>query len=215
MIYLFSGDDSKRKHKEYEKFLESLPKEVETFFISKNDFNKVQIESFYSGAGLFFNKCIVIFSNIFEREEIGDFILEKLELMGSSQNDFLFLEGKLNKQILDAFKKARAELNIFELPKEKKERYDNFQLAWAFADRDKLGLWVHFRRAMDLGVSPDELIGILFWKAKDMLLKKNFSKFSETELKNFSYRISYLLPQTRKEGIDSEISFEQFLLEAF
>lgn len=215
MIYLFSGDDSKNKYKAYEKFSESLPKNTETFFISKNDFDKVQIESFYSGAGLFFNKCAVIFSNIFEREEIRDFVLEKLELMSKSQNDFIFLEGKLNKPILDAFRKARAELNIFELPKEKKEKYDNFQLAWAFADRDRLGLWIHFRRAMDLGVTPDELIGVLFWKAKDMLLKRNFSKFSETELKNFSGKLSYLLPEARKEGRDDELAFEQFLLEAF
>jgi len=215
MIYLFAGDDSKSKYSAYEKFIKSLPKEMETFFVSKNNFDPVQTESFYSGAGLFFAKCAVFFENIFEREEIKDFILEKLELIGESQNDFIFLEGKLNKSVLDAFKKIRAELDIFELPKEKKEKYDNFQLAWAFADRDKLGLWLHFRRAMDLDVTPDELIGVLFWKAKDMLLKRNFNKFSEAELKNFAGKISYLLPQARKEGPDAESAFEQFLLEAF
>jgi hypothetical protein len=214
MIYLFAGDDSKRKYEAYEKFIESLPEEVETFSISRNDFDPMQIESFYSGAGLFFNKCAVIFSNLFEREEAKDFILEKLELMSKSQNDFILLEGKLNKSILEAFKKVRAELNIFELPREKLERYDNFQLAWAFADRDKLGLWLHFRRATDLDVSLEELAGILFWKTKDMLLKKNFNKFSETELKDFASKISYLLPRSRQIGTDAESAFEQFLLEA-
>jgi hypothetical protein len=214
MIYLFAGDDSKRKYEAYEKFIESLPEEVETFSVSRNDFDPMQIESFYSGAGLFFNKCAVIFSNLFEREEAKDFILEKLELMSKSQNDFILLEGKLNKSILEAFKKVRAELNIFELPREKLERYDNFQLAWAFADRDKLGLWLHFRRATDLDVSLEELAGILFWKTKDMLLKKNFNKFSETELKDFASKISYLLPRSRQIGTDAESAFEQFLLEA-
>ena len=37
MIYLFAGDDVKNKHVGYEKFLKSAPKEVETFFINKND----------------------------------------------------------------------------------------------------------------------------------------------------------------------------------
>lgn len=215
MIYLFAGDDSKTKYKNYEKFIEDLPKDVASFFIGKNDFDTVQLESFYSGAGLFFSKCFVFFENVFEREDNLDFVLEKLELMAQSQNDFIFLEGKLRKSVLDAFKKARAELNVFELPKEKKEKYDNFQVAWAFADRDKLNMWIHFRRAMDVGVGMEELIGVLFWKAKDMILKKNFRKFSEKELQNFLAKISHLLPKARKEGLDDEAVFEQFLLEAF
>ena len=188
---------------------------MEVFFIGKNDFDQTQAESFYSGSGLFFAKCTVFFENIFEKEETLDFILKKLELMSQSQNDFVFLEGKLNKPVLDAFKKARAELNIFELPKEKKEKYNNFLLADALADRDKLKLWLHFRQAMDRGVRMEELVGILSWKAKDMLLKKNFYKFSETELKNFAAKLSYLLPEARQTGLDDESAFEQFLLEIF
>lgn len=215
MIYLFAGDDAKNKREVYEKFIKSLPKHRETFFINKNNFDMVQTESFYSGSGLFFAECTVFFENIFEKEETLDFILEKLGLMSESQNDFVFLEGKLNKMVLDAFKKARAELNIFELSKEKKEKYDNFLLAGALADRNKLNLWIYFREATDRGVSLEELAGILFWKAKDMILKRNFQKFSEDELRNFAAKISCLLPRARKTGLDSESAFEQFLLEAF
>jgi hypothetical protein len=215
MIYLFAGDDAKIKRKAYEKFIDFLPKGTETFFINKNNFDRIQIESLYSGAGLFFTKCVVFFENISEKEDHLDFVLEKLDLITSSQNDFVFLEGKLNKPILDAFKKARAELNIFELSKDKKERYNNFLLADALADRNKFQLWLHFRFAMDKGVRMEELIGILFWKVKDMLLKKNFYKFSEAELKAFAIKISYLLQEARKSGTEDESAFEQFLLEAF
>ena len=141
--------------------------------------------------------------------------MEKLDLISQSQNDFVFLEGKLNKPILDAFKKNKAEIYIFELSKEKKEKYNNFLLADDFADRNKLNLWIHFRQAIDQDVRMEELIGILFWKAKDMILKKNFRKFSEAELKNFTAKISCLLPEARKRGVDDESAFEQFLLEAF
>ena len=92
MIYLFAGEDTKKKLAIYEKFLKTLPKEVEIFFINKNDFNPVQTESFYSGAGLFFNKCVVVFRNIFEKEEAQDFLLKKLDLMCKSENLFVFLE---------------------------------------------------------------------------------------------------------------------------
>ncbi len=222
MIYLFAGDDSRHKRVAYEKFIKSLPVGMETFFIGKNDFDPVQVESLYSGSGLFFTKCAVFFENIFENENTQEFILEKLELMKESQNDFIFLEGKLNKPVLDIFKKslptgrqAAPFVNIFELPKEKKEKFNSFLLANALGDRNKLQLWIYFRQAMDKGVRMEELIGILFWKAKDMLLKRSLGKFSETEIKNFAYKLSYLLPEARKKGLDDESAFEQFLLEAF
>ncbi len=215
MIYLFCGDDIKNRHENYEKFTKSIPVGIDIFFVGKNDFDPVQMESFYSGSGLFFTKCVVVLTNTFEKEETLDFVLQKLNLMGESQNSFVFLEGKLNKSTLDSFKKARAEINVFELPKEKTEKFNNFLLANALENRDKLNLWIYFRQALENGAEMEALAGILFWKAKDMLLKKNLGKFSESELKNFAGRISYLLPEARKEGKDAESVFEQFLLEAF
>jgi hypothetical protein len=215
MIYLFYGDDTKNKITQSEKFLKSLPKDTEIFFVSRNNFNRNQIESLYSGSGLFFARAAVIFSDILEYEENRNFILEKLALMGKSESLFIFLEGKINKPILDTFKKIGAKIDIFELPKEKKEKFNSFLLADAFAAKDKLNLWFYFRQAMDKDVGMEELVGVLFWKIKDMILKKNFRKFSETELKNFAAKLSYLLPQARKEGKDAETVFEQFLLEAF
>ncbi|MEK7219046.1 MAG: hypothetical protein AAB687_00025 [Patescibacteria group bacterium] len=218
MIHLFTGDDAKNKRIVYEKFVKSIPKSTETLFINRNNFNETQIESLYSGAGLFFSLSAVIFEGVLEREETRDFILEKLALMGESKNTFVFLEGKLLKPILDIFKKIepkRLQINIFELPKEKKEKYDNFLVANAFSNRDKLNTWICFRQAMDLGVGMEEIIGVLFWKIKDMILKKDFRKFKEEELKNFAGKLSYLLPEARKYGRDAEAVFEQFLLEAF
>src|SRR3989338_9520039 len=195
MMYLFTGEDTKGKRQSYEKFIKSMPAGTETFFISRNDFDQAQIESFYSGAGLFFTQCAVIFDGILDREEIRDFILEKLELLGESENSFIFLEGKLNKPILDAFRKVQAEINVFELPKAKKEKFDNFLVANAFEKKDKLNMWIYFHQAISKGVGMEELIGVLFWKMKDMILKRNFSKFSEAELKDSASHLSYLLPK--------------------
>lgn len=215
MIYLFTGDDTKNKHKAYENFIKTASKNVAVFKFNRNDFDENQIMSFAGGDGLFFGKSLVVFINIFDYEEKRDFLLDKLAILGASSNAFVFLESKLTKATMDEFKKARAELNVFELPKEKKEKFDNFLLANAFANKDKLNLWIYFRQAVDLGVVMEELSGVLFWKIKDMILKKNFSKFSESQLKSFIARLSYLLPEARAKGLDAETAFEQFLLEAF
>jgi hypothetical protein len=214
-MYLFSGDDVKNKISNYEKFIKSIPESTETFFVNRNNFDRTQIESLYSGSSLFSPLCAIIFQNIFEYEETRDFILDKLNLIKESSNSFIFLEGKLNKPILDAFKKARAEINIFELPKERKEKFDNFLVANAFANKDKLNTWIYFRQAMDLGASMEEITGVLFWKIKDMILKRNFSKYSGEQLKNFAAKLSYILPEARKKGVDAESALERFLLEVF
>lgn len=215
MIYLFTGDDTKNKIIAFEKFIKSIPKNIEKFPINRNDFDPMQIESFYSGAGLFFKKSAVIFSNILETDKGKDFVSEKIKQMQGSENLFIFREGKLNKPLVEIFKKAKAEVWIFELPKEKKEKFNNFLLANAFGAKDKLNLWIYYRQAVDRGVGLEELIGVLFWKAKDMYLKDNFGKFKKEQVESFMKKLPYLLPEARKKGKDAEIAFEKFLLKAF
>lgn len=215
MIYLFAGDDSENKIKNYEKFVDNLDKRAEFFSISRNNFDENIFETLMGGAGLFTQKNVIFFSNILEREDERETILKNLEKMSSSQNDFIFLEGKMAKGPLDAFKKVRAEVNYFELPKEKKERFNNFLLANALADRDKLRLWIYYRQAVDLGVSLEELTGVMFWKTKDMITKKNFGKFKIEELQKISFNLATLLPKSRGEAKDDEAMLEKYLLEIF
>ena len=115
----------------------------------------------------------------------------------------------------DKYQVPEEKPEIFQPPKEPKSKFNSFLLANAFGSKDKLNLWIYFRQAMHKGVAMEELVGVLFWKIKDMLIKKNFSKFKESELKSFAGRLSYLLPKARKAGGDVEIALEQFLLEVF
>lgn len=215
MIYLFYGNDIKAKQHAYEKFVAGIKKGIDVVPITRNTFDKMSVESLYSSSSLFSARSAVLLSGILEYEETREFILEKLPLIVDSDNIFVFLETKLAKPIVDAFKKVKAEINVFELPKAKLEKFDNFLIANAFANRDKLNLWIYFRQAVDAGVAMEELSGVLFWKLKDMLLKKNFIKFKEIELKNYIVKLSYILPDARQNGVDAEAAFEQFLLEAF
>lgn len=218
MIYLFAGDDTKTKLARYEKFITTLPDSTEKFFVHRNDFDPIQIESFYSGTGLFSKTSAVVFSDILENIETRDFILKKLKFMGESGNTFVFLERKLGKPALDAFKKInskKAQIHLLELPKEKKEKFNNFLLANALGQKDKLNLWIYYRQAVNRGVGLEELIGVLFWKVKDMFLKRNFGKLSPEQAKNLIEKLPYLLPEARKRGHDAELAFERFLLEAF
>ncbi|MFN4181419.1 MAG: hypothetical protein ACK4FA_01855 [Candidatus Paceibacteria bacterium] len=215
MIYLFAGDDPESKIANYEKFMKEISARMQVFHIARNNMNPLEIESFYSGSGLFFNECAVVFSGILEREDERVFILKSLQAMADSPNVFVFIEGKLLKSLLDEFKKVRAEINYFELPKEKHEKFNNFLLANALGEKDKKNLWIYYRQAVDKGVGLEELVGVMFWKVKDMHVKRFFGKWQEGELNRVGERLSYLLPEARRGGKDAETAFERFLLEIF
>lgn len=215
MIYLFAGDDADKKIAGYEKLLKSIPKGTEVFKVARNNFDPMEIESFFSGAGLFFNKCAVVFSNILEREDERSFVLGRLDEFANSPNVFVFIESKLLKSQIDPFKKTGAEVNYYELPKIKHERYNNFLLANDLGGKDKKSLWLHYRQAADLGVGLEELVGVMFWKVKDMLSKNFLGKWKREELVKVGEKLAYLLPQARRRGQDSEIALEKFILEIF
>jgi len=213
MITLFTGGDVEKRRAAHLKFMAGLPAGTEVFKISPREFDPLQIESFYSGAGLFFKTSAIVFTNCLDAPEVREFILGKLPQMTESGNYFVFIEGRLSKATLEAFRSAGAQVNFYE-PGEQGEKFNNFLLANALGKRDKLGLWLSFRQAVLAGVSLEELIGVLFWKAKDMILKKNFAKFKEAELEKFAGKLSYLLPEARQGGRDAEAALEQYILEA-
>ena len=89
MIYLFCGDDVKNKRSSYEKFLKSMPVGMETFLSAKMTLILFKRKVFIQDLD-FFTKCTIVFTNTFEKEETLDFVLEKLNLMGESVNNFVF-----------------------------------------------------------------------------------------------------------------------------
>lgn len=211
MIYLFTGDDTINRNKAYQKSLNDFS-DLPLIQINRNNFAIDTVESLYSDANLFDPKSVIVFSYILEDKQNSEFVLDKLEFFASSNNVFIFLENKLLKSVIDLFKNNKSQISVFELKKEAKEIFNNFLLANAFGFRDKVNLWLYYRQAVEIGVPLEELVGVLFWKVKDMILNKNFLKYKEKELLQIAHDLSVLLPKSRKEGKDAEITFEKFLL---
>jgi DNA polymerase III delta subunit len=100
--------------------------------------------------------------------------------------------------------------------------------------RDKKESWVHIAKAWRNGKSAEELHGILFWQVKNMLLIKKSEgisatslglnpfvhkkaeaaakKFTEEELEAMSSKLASVLYESRRQGSDSQIALEQFVL---
>src|SRR3989344_6587563 len=188
MLYLLHGTDINKKQKERIKILDLLSKKfTNTEKVSFGDvvFDITNIESLISSQGLFGKRFLVSFDHVLENENIADVLLERLLRMSESENIFIFSENKILKEILKKFEKTGAEIQEFPLLK-KTEKENVFAIANALERKNKKEIWIIFNKLTNSGIPSEKILGILFWKTKDMMLRRNLSvggqKFSEAKL---------------------------------
>lgn len=119
----------------------------------------------------------------FESEVIGS-----LAELAASSNIFVILEGQL---LADAKKKyAKHATTVEEYTAQKEERFNVFQIAEAFAKKDKKQMWVLLQQARALGIRDEETIGILWWQLKSLRLAKLTRSAEEAGMKDYPYKKS-------------------------
>ena len=236
MIYLLHGTDTIKSRKKLHTLLDSMfTKKPDASYmrIERENFDESRIEEFAGGQGLFENKYIIVFDNLFVDKNIKEVILKKIKEISKSQNIFIFLEEKLNKTELNRFEKYAEKIQEFGASGSKKEKkFDIFSLTDAFGKRDKKGLWILYQKAKLNNVSDEEVHGILFWQIKSMLLSFNakdakesglnpfvfrkslgfIKNYSEGELKRISSSLVSLYHDTRRGIHEMDIALERFIL---
>lgn len=98
-----------------------------------------------------------------------DALLALAQGLVASSHLFIFEEEKLLAPAKNKLTKAGAELVAFEKSIGKKETFNVFALADAMGRGDKKMLWLLLTRALREGVAPENIVGILAWKARTML----------------------------------------------
>lgn len=196
MIYLLHGTDIIKSRKKLHLLLDSIfEKKPDASYIriEVGDFDKSMIYEFLGGQGLFENKYIVVFDNLFEDKNTKEILLKKIKDISESKNIFIFLEKKLNKTELSKFEKYAEKVQEFkdlDIDIKKEKKFDIFSLTDAFGRRNKKELWVLYQKAKLNNVSDEEIHGILFWQIKSMLLTIRAASASESGLNPFVYRKS-------------------------
>jgi hypothetical protein len=105
-----------------------------------------------------------------ENTDAKEALPDLLAAMQESPNIFIVLEGKPNAELKRAFEKNAEKIVECE-PKavvEKKEEFNIFALTSAFASRDAFKAWKIYREAIDAGTAVENILGLLFWKAKSI-----------------------------------------------
>jgi hypothetical protein len=91
--------------------------------------------------------------------------------------------------LLAAAKKVYAKHTneLHEFAAVKAERFNTFALADALAARNKKRLWLLLHNAYESGITPEEIIGVLWWQLKSLRLAAVTKVAAEAGMKDFPY----------------------------
>jgi hypothetical protein len=85
-------------------------------------------------------------------------------------------------------------------------------MANALRKSDKKALWVGYMRELEKGSAPEMVHGVLFWAAKDMLLKAGRDVATHNYATKLVAHLAELPHEARRRGEDLEYALERFLL---
>lgn len=219
MIYFFHGTDIDKARTKAHELVDSLRKkkpDAAFFIINSENFNLVQLQEYIGGQGLFSNKYIVFLDRLCEKKDVKEEFINVLKEISESENIFILFEGKIDKVTATKIEKKSEKAVVFDLKQAEKTEEDSnvFELANVLGRKDKKELWMLYREYVDKGSAPEELHGILFWKAKTMLLAGGNSYWKQDELMSFIDGLITVYHEARRGNHEFETGFESFLLKS-
>lgn len=206
MIQILVGKNFQEKNTSIKK----ITKDYEILFFRNNLLNKEVLLSYAKNGQLFENQKAYIISRFLE-EQNESFSEKEIEVLKESDKLFIFKEDKMSIQEQNKFKKY-AKIDFF-IEEKKNISQNNFIIADWYAKRNKIEAWICYQQAIERGVEPEAIVGILFWKIKTMILGYN-KFFTKEELKKQISDLVTLYHRAHRGEIDFLIGLEHFILNA-
>jgi len=192
MFYFLHGTDTHKARRKLHQFLDLAEKKrplAELFKITTENWSEGQFDELLVSRGLFEQKYTVVLDNLFERKEIKDYILERMENVATSEQIFLMLEGKVDGPTLKNIEKFSKQVEEFAKSENIKHSVFNiFSITEGLVRKDKKHLWISYVDLLSKGAPAEEIHGILFWQVKNMILASKGGNQKETRLSPFVYK---------------------------
>lgn len=223
MIYFYHGTDTEKARVKSRELIDSLRKkkpDASFFKIDSDNFLMSILDEYIGGQGLFVNKNIILLDRLCEKKEIKEQFLEKIKEIAESQNIFIILEGKIDKATAVKIEKKSEKFIKFDLDEKaltekenkKNDELNIFEIANALARRNKKEIWVLYRQLIDSGKVAEEIHGVLFWKAKTMLLAGGTYNWKDRELLKFIDELVTVYHEARRGRHELETGLEALIL---
>jgi hypothetical protein len=179
MIVFVTGDNKEFRQKSIEDVLATL--EDSDHLILDDTLITVPDLEQYLYPSLFTLAAPVIHLKFLLDGDTADFHTERIKKLMASPTTFIFEELSVPAAILTAAKKHGAIMHAS--PKEKSSPKEDtlFNVTKALTAGDKKARWLAFRDAMEKH-SIEAIMGILYWKARELAVKKSSDQQAYKEL---------------------------------
>lgn len=206
MLYLITGTDTEKARAKLNAAVEKNAKEKVVIRIT-DAHTLADLEAALGGAGMFGGDRVVVLDNALENEEMRTVVLQRLPQLQKSPDVSMIYHTAL-----DAATRKQIEMYV-----ESSERHDApksvkqetiFGLVRLLQSGKKKDLWVGYRRELLRGKSPEAMHGILFYAAKDSLLRNP----KDARARALVAQLAELPHEARRAGFDLEYALEHFVL---
>ncbi len=190
--------------------MNTIMKNRDVIRMSGSEVNKEALMNYALGSNLFGDLLTIVTDDLITSGDI-DFSSEELLALKESENMFIFLEDKLLVAGEKKYKKYAEVVRFEEKKAPPVAKFNTFAIADAYGVGDKMKAWIMYREAIEKGIEPEAISGVLFWKIKNMLLTET-KTFREDALKRQSSELVTLYHKAHRGERDFIIGLEQFIL---
>jgi hypothetical protein len=210
MLYLFYGSDREKVRSALGEALEKRAKKKEVLRIT-DAHTVADLAASLQGPGMFGTQRAIVFDSIVggANEEMRGMLLQALESLKKSPELFFMAEASLDAATRKQIEKFAEESEKFDAPKKEKDN-SIFALANALQRGDKKALWVGLMQEYAKDAAPEAVHGLLFWGAKQMLLKARAQEKAHAQA--LVAALAELPHEARRRGEDLEYALERFVL---
>ena len=192
MLFVLHGTDIKKSRTKLHELTDSLLKkkpDANLFNFGDETFSPSVIDEYAKSQGLFSQNYIVVLDGILGTKNHEDTVVEQLKDISGSTNVFVIIEERIDTKALKKISKEAAKVQEFFLDEEKpKKEFKLFTLTDAFGRKDKLALWLEFKRAGENDIPAEEIHSMLLWQTRSMILAESAKDVGESGLKPFVHK---------------------------
>jgi len=205
MLYFYSGTDTDKARNALSDALEKKAKNTPVVRIT-DAHTRADLEAALQGGGMFGGERAVVFDNVYASDDLREVLSEALPRISKSKDVFFMLESTLDAATRKSIEKYATEFERFDSKKIAKAE-TIFSLANALQSGKKKDLWVGYQRELQGGKAPEAIHGVLFWAAKQLLLKSDTPR-----ARMLVAELAALPHEARRQGFELEYALEHFVL---
>ncbi len=206
MLFFYTGTDTETLREKMNTALGKAAKK--TSVVRVTDAHAVaDLEAALAGGGMFGGPRTVVLDSVFTNEELRAALVEKFPALSKSVEHFYIYESAPDAATRKLIEKYAEKTEKHDLAKEAKK--DNFfAIANYLQQGKKKELWVTFQSEIAAGKAPEAIHGILFYGAKQSLLRNP----RDERARKMVAELAELPHEARRAGFDMEYALERFVL---